>query len=283
MSWIEFLDGNIDVSEVPSSEIEAAAEAFGDEGYQPLLAGYYYGVNVDARDLRSRKLRVAVNRAIDREEIAESIYKGTMRPARGIVPRGMPGFGFDACGRLCDHDRSAARRLVRAVPKKQRSLRLEYTKGAPHDKVARAVKRDLVAVGLKVKVEAYGFERYLKLLRAGKQSLYRLGWIAEYPSPDVFLTALFGSKSPDNHSGFGSKRVDAMLARARGAKTEAKQISAYRKAERSILEAVPIAPIGSFESHWAAREGVEGLSFDVMGGFDAGDARIGAPAGEEEE
>jgi len=276
VSWLQFLDGEVDVAEVPSSEIESAGEEFGEEGFQPLLAGYYYGVNLDSPNFSDRKLRLAVNRAIDREVIADAIYKGTMDAPRGIVPKGMPGFGSDICGSLCDHSPSSARRLIKKLPKRERTVIIDFTKGDPHGAVARSVQEDLKAVGLTVKVQGHGFNKYLELLRSGDSSLYRLGWIAEYPSPDVFLTPLFDSGSPDNHSSFASKQVDDLLGRARKAGTEAKQVGLYRRAERAILADIPIVPIGSFNSFWAARPEVQGLRFDVMGGFDAAAASIEA-------
>ncbi len=276
VSWLQFLDDEIDVAEVPSSEIESAGEEFGEEGFQPLLAGYYYGVNLDSPNFSDRRLRLAVNRAIDREVIAEGIYKGTMDAPRGIVPKGMPGFSSDICGSLCDHSPSSARRLIKKLPKRERTVSIDFTKGDPHDTIARSVQKDLKAVGLTAKVQGHGFNKFLELLRSGDSSLYRLGWIAEYPSPDVFLTPLFGSRSPDNHSSFASRRVDDLLDRARKAETEAKQVGLYRRAERAILADIPIVPIGSFNSFWAARPQVEGLRFDVMGGFDAGAASIDA-------
>jgi ABC-type transport system substrate-binding protein len=43
----------------------------------------------------------------------------------------------------------------------------------------------------------------------------------------------------------------------------------YIEAEKAILKKIPIVPIGSFVSHWAAQKNVAGIGFDVTGGFDA--------------
>ena len=283
VSWLQFLDDDIDVAEVPSSEVESAGEEFGDDGFQPLLAAYYFGINLDSKGFSDRGLRLAVNRAIDREAIADDIYKGTMAPPRGIVPEGMPGFGADICKATCEYSPSSARRSIKKLPKGDRTVTIDFTKGDPHGAVARSIQKDLKAVGLDVKIQGHGFNKYLELLRAEKSSLYRLGWIAEYPSPDVFLSPLFGSGSPDNHSSFASKKVDDLLDRARRAGTELKQLFLYRRAEKEILKEVPIVPIGTFASFWAARPEVSGLRFDVMGGFDAAAASIDVPGEDDEE
>ena len=273
-SWLQFVAGDFDVAEVPAGQIQAAEEAFGDRGYRPFLAGYYFGLNVKADSLKNKKVREAISRAIDREYIAKSIYKETMGAPRGIVPAGMPGFEDDVCGDLCVYSEEAARRMVSGVPPKKREITLEYTVGPPHNQVARAVKDNLEDAGFDVKVKAYPFDKYLRRLRAGDQEMYRLGWIAEYPVADVFLSSLFGSDSPDNHSGFSSKKIDKLLQKAHKEPDDEKRIELYRKAEKKIMAEVPIVPIGTFVTHWAAQETVENVFFDVMGGFDAVAVRL---------
>lgn len=273
-SWIPFLQGDIDIAEVPAGQLEAAAEEFGDDGFHPFLAGYYYGLNVDSKQVGNPRVRRAISFAIDREAIAENIYKGTLQPARGIVPLGMPGFFENVCVELCDYEPRRAKRIVDRLPRGARSVTLEFNRGSPHHAVARAMRRDLGAAGFRVKLKSYRFSKYLKLLRDGDQSAYRLGWISEYPSPDVFLWSLFHSSSPDNHSGFASKKVDRVLDNARAESSENKRTQLYIKAEKLILERLPIVPVGSFVTHWVAQKDVVDLNFDIMGGFDAIDVSL---------
>ena len=279
-SWLLFRDGELDVAEVPAGQIEDAEQAYGDQGFKPFLASYYYGFNLRSKALKSVNLRKAINRAIDREAITSTIYKETMVPPRGIVPDGMPGFQENICAVLCRYTPSVASTLIEDLKPKDRRLTLEYTKGEPHDDVARLVKQDLEEVGLKVRVRAFPFSKYLKRLRDGAQGVYRLGWIAEYPVPDVFLSSLFGSDSTDNHFGFSSPKVDRLLREAHAEPSDGRRVQLYIEAEKAILKEVPIAPIGSFVTHWAAQPRVRDLNFDVMGGFDAVNVFLEAEASE---
>jgi ABC-type transport system substrate-binding protein len=192
-----------------------------------------------------------------------------MAPPRGIIPSGMPGFEDNLCASLCTYQPARARRLVKRLPKDGRNLRLDYTAGSPHSKVAHAVKRDLQRAGFRVSIKGYPFRRYLGRLTAGRGGVYRLGWIAEYPAPDVFLTSLFDSASPDNHSGFESDKVDTLLDRARRRADPERRLELYRKVEKAIMRQMPVVPIGTFVTHWAAQPHVTGIEFDAMGGFDA--------------
>lgn len=254
---------------MPAGQIEDAEQTYGDEGFKPLLASYFYGFNLRSEGLRTIKLRKAINRAIDREEITSTIYNGTMTAPRGIVPAGMPGFQENICAVLCRYRPSVAEDLIADLKPKARKVTLEFTRGDPHDEVARMIRDDLGAVGLTVRVRAFPFSKYLRRLRDGEQAIYRLGWIAEYPVADVFLSSLFRTDSSDNHSGFSSPKVDALLREAHSEPSDGRRVQLYIEAEKAILKEVPVVPIGSFVTHWATQGRVRDLHFDVMGGFDA--------------
>ena len=268
-SWLSFDRGDIDVAEVPVGQFSYAANKYGDQGYRPFLAGYNYGLNMSSGVLRRARARRAINLAINREAIAQDIYRGSMVPPRGIIPSGMPGFESDLCSSLCSYEPGEARKLVNGLPEGDRTLKINYTEGSPHHQVARAVKRDLQKAGFRVSIKGYQFARFLQRLTSGRGGVYRLGWIGEYPAPDVFLSSLFDSASPDNHSGFDSAKVDSLLDRAHRQPDSERRLELYRKAESEIMKRTPVVPIGTFMSHWAAQSNVTGIHFDVLGGFDA--------------
>ena len=276
-SWLPFIQGDIDIAEVPAGEIEAARTAFGEQGFRPFLATYSFGLNLASPRTNDIRMRRAINAAIDRQAIIDTVYHGAMAPPRGIVPAGMPGFQENICAGLCEHNPQRARTLVRKLPRKDRSVLVEFSGGRPHPVVARMVRGDLRAAGLDVRVKSYPFGRYLKRLRTKDHAMYRLGWIAEYPGPDAYLTPLFSSNSPDNHSGFDSSEVDRLLNKARATRSVGRRVRLYIEAEKKIMDAVPIAPIGSFLTHWAAQSRVQGFVFDQMGGFDALGVSLATP------
>lgn len=274
-SWVPFTNDQIDITEVPTTRIDQAREEYGERGFVPLLVGSYYGFNLESDELTSKRKRRAINLAIDRESLAENIFAGTLQPPRGIVPVGMPGFSADVCGELCEFDLQAARGLVRELPTRRRSVTLEYTREQPQLRVAKRVRGYLRDAGLDVRLRPYPFNKYLQHLSDGDHSMYRLGWIAEYPDPDVFLSALFDSESPDNHTGFGSKRVDSLLAKAQRETDEEARLELYGRVEQLVLEQVPLVPLGSFRMFWSAAPDVRGVEFDALGGFDAAPITLG--------
>ena len=268
-SWVDFVKGDLHVAEVPAGQVEDAAERYGDDHFVPFLKSEYLGLNVDSPALGDVNMRKAINFAIDRARIAGTVFKGTLQEPRGIVPAGLPGFQENLCLELCSYSPERARSLAGKVPKKKRAVTLSFTSGGPAAKMARLAARDLKAAGVKVKTKGYAFPAFLRLLQAKDQEVYRLGWFAEFPTPDVFLDPLFRSSSSDNHSGFASAKIDGLLADAHRAPDAGKRLALYVQVEKEIMRSVPVVPIGSFVSRWAVRPEVQGIGFDVMGGFDA--------------
>jgi ABC-type oligopeptide transport system substrate-binding subunit len=82
---------------------------------------------------------------------------------------------------------------------------------------------------------------------------------------------LFDSASPDNHAAYSSQRIDALLNEAHAERSDGRRLQLYAQAEKAILRDLPVVPIGTFTTHWAAKHSVRGIKFDVMGGFDAAD------------
>ena len=271
-SWVDFVKGDIHVAEVPAGQTEDAAERFGDDNFKAFLKGEYIGLNLST--LRDEDLRKAISFGVDRQHIAQTVFKGRLEPARGIVPAGMAGFQENVCLDLCTYSASKARKFARKVPKKERVVTLTFTKGEPIDRLVKIVSRDLEAIGLEVKTTGLAFSPFLDRLRSGKHEAYRLGWIAEFPTPDAFLDPLFRSTSPDNHGAFSSGRIDALLSQAHRASSGGKRLSLYLEAEKQILRDYAIVPVGSFVSQWAVQPNVENIAFDVMGGFDAAEVDL---------
>jgi oligopeptide transport system substrate-binding protein len=151
---------------------------------------------------------------------------------------------------------------------------IDYTKGQPTEEMVAAVKSDLSEIGLQVKTKGHAFPAFLRLLQGESQETYRLGWFAEFPTPDTFLDPLFRSTSSDNHSGFDSSKVDSLIAQAHRSPSSGKREALYIEIEKQVLRSFPVVPIGSFLSHWAVQPEVQNIAFDVMGGFDAAEVDL---------
>jgi ABC-type transport system substrate-binding protein len=269
-AYAAFQSKAVDVAPVPPARADDAAKSFGRQGMTPYIGLVFYGLNVKSPDLADPRFRQAITLAIDRKEIVDNVYQGSVGLATGIVADGVPKRNPDACGDRCRHDPDRARALLaQAFPDgKIPEVTIDHDDDATQAAVAQVIKTDLDTVGIPTVLRPHPFADYGKFLVSGQQELFRLGWIADSPSPDGFLTPLFQSSSPDNLTGLSSPEIDQTLAAARAEADPAKRQALYLKAEQLVLDQYVVVPVAQLESRMVASSRVKGFALDPVGTFD---------------
>lgn len=271
-AYAAFESGRLDWARVPPDEVAAAAARWGREAFRPYVAEVFYGFNRRSPRLADVRFREAVARAIDRRAVVTAVYQGTVSPADGVMLEGLPGFRPGACGR-CAHDPALARRLLaEAFPAAGGGipgLTLDYDADPAQEALARAVQANLAEVGIQLTLRPNDPDAYDDRLVSGDTELFRLGWIAAYPSPEAVLSPLFRSGSPDNLTGYADPEVDGLLAAARAEADPASRMARYQEVERAIMEDVPVVPLAQLQLHAVVSRRVRGLVATSMGSFDA--------------
>ena len=209
-AYREFQAGNLDFTQIPDGQIEAAKTSYGvsADGYtvQPgkgVLLGaetaiYFLSLDNAKAPLDNPNLRKAITLAINRDAINQTVYEGTRVVATGMVPPGIPGY-VETSGRTpSTMSRQPSRRsstpgirTARVCP----TLTINYNVGAGHDKVMELVASDLKAIGINTKSETLEGAQHWDLLRTNKYDIGRDGWVADYPIADNFTYPFFASTS----------------------------------------------------------------------------------------
>ena len=160
----------------------------------PLLAVDYILLNTNRPLFHDRRIRQAVNYAIDRRTLARIGFFGAReKPTDQYLPPGMPGFKDTHVYPLTP-DVAAARRLTGG----KRRVGVLYTcNESPCDAIAQIAKTNLAAIGIDVQIKAFPLnELFTRLGRPGEPfdlALGGVGWLADYPDPDDFLNFAIGS------------------------------------------------------------------------------------------
>ena len=269
-AYAAFEDGTVDVSPVPPARANDAARLFGRRGMSPYIGLVFYGMNLKSPDLADPRLREAINLAIDSQEIVDDVYQGAAAAATGLVADGVPRRDGDACGDRCRHDPDRARALLaEAFPTGDiPEVAIDHDDDPTQAALAAVIKTELDTVGIPAVLRPHPFADYGKFLVSGQQELFRLGWIADYPSPDGFLTPLFSSTSPDNLTGLASPEIDEKLATARAEADPEKRLALYLQAEQLVLDQYVVVPVAQLESRMVASSRVKGWDLDGLGTFD---------------
>ena len=265
-----FQEGSIDVAPVPPARADDAARTFGRQGMSPYNGLVFYGMNVKSPDLADPRFRQAISLAIDRQQIVDEVYQGSVALATGLVADGVPRRDGDACRDRCRHDPDRARQLlVEAFPAGSiPEVAIDHDDDPTQAAVAAMIKTELDTVGIPSVLRPHPFADYGQFLVSGQQELFRLGWIADYPSADGFLTPLFSSSSPDNLTGLASPEIDQKLAAARAEADPEKRLALYLEAEQLVLDQYVVVPVAQLESRMVASSRVKGFDLDAIGTFD---------------
>jgi ABC-type oligopeptide transport system substrate-binding subunit len=189
-----------------------------------------------------------------------------------VLGDGVPGHQDDPCGDECEHDPELARELVAELKSEgitPGDVQLDFDEDVTQEAVAKSIQANLQAVGISATLRPKPLKEHQDFSVSGQQELFRLGWIAAYPSPDAFVTPLFLTGSRSNLTGFTSPEVDALLRAARANPDADQRVDQYRQAERLIMAQVPIVPIAQFQVQAVRSERVHGLVPTSFGTFDA--------------
>jgi peptide/nickel transport system substrate-binding protein len=183
-----------------------------------------YGAKTPQADTaKALAVRQAVADLIDRQQIADQVYKGTYTPLYSFVADGLTGANQALKGLYGDGNggpdaNKAAQRLQAAGVQTPVQLSLQYTTDhygpSSGDEYAR-IKSQLEATGLfQVNLQSTEYTQYSKDRVADVYPAYQLGWFPDFSDADNYLTPFFlntaGTQSfLANH--YDNPRVDQLI------------------------------------------------------------------------
>ncbi len=186
----------------------------------PGLRVVHLAFRVDAAPFSDRRLREAVDLAIDREELIRRVLRGQALPASQLVTAAVA--GYNPALRPVRPDRDRARQLVaQAGPRGG----LRVTLDGPRDwyvedaAIMAEVARQLATVGIRVEVNALPKRDWIPRLQSGRSRFYLYGWACETRDAGDALDALIHSPTPEglglnNYQGVSDAVLDGLIDQA---------------------------------------------------------------------
>ena len=155
----------------------------------------YMALNMaNVKPFRNRKVRRAMNYAIDTKAIVETIFKGIAERASQPIPSNLMGYNDDLSP--YPHDPEKAKRLMKeagygdgfsfelAVFKNPR------TYNPSPQQAAQTVRSNLGEVGVDVSINKQSWNPFLDYTSSGKHDACFLGWMTDNADPDNFYYTL---------------------------------------------------------------------------------------------
>lgn len=244
VAWEEFKKGNIDLMrDVPERQVGEARKMLGDNFlYLPQPGIYYFGFNMNKEPFKgNKKLRQAMNYAIDRERMNNLVMEGLFTPATGVMPPSMPGFNKNLKGYTYNPEK-AKQLMAEAGYPNGLKVTMQVNQSARNKAVAEAAQAQLAELGIDMEIKLVDWGVHLDMLDRGECDMYRMGWVVDYLDPDNFLFVNLSSRNPGikgNYSFYKNAEVDRLLDEARVITDQKKRIEMYQKAEEIIVDEAP--------------------------------------------
>jgi len=243
---MEFETGHLDVLLIPSSEYQryTTDPVWRDMVYgRPGLNTYYLGLNCTRPPFSDIRLRKAVNFAIDRQHILNTVFEKRGVPATGPIPpglwknrtwsRALQGYGYDP---------KKAKDLIREAGAEGKTIKIYITADPEVLDIVEVIQGYLADVGLKAEIIQLDWSALKQAVNEGEPDAFWLSWWADYPDPENFLFPLFHSASVGsggNRTRCIDPELDQLIESAQGTMDEKIRYRLYRQAETRIIQNAP--------------------------------------------
>lgn len=225
-------------------------------------------LNMREAPFADRRMRLAVNHAIDKRALVENVLQGTATVAAGPVPEAF-GWAHDPTLEPYPYDPGKARDLIAEAGYAGEEIVFAVTQGGSGmlDPVAMAtaIQADLAAVGLDVAIETFEWNTYLARVNRGLEgqaAMAEMAWMTNDPDTLPYLalrSAAWPEEGGFNSGYYANPEVDRLIEAARRSTDRTERARLYRRIQRIVHEDAPWAVIASWKQNAVTRAAVEGF------------------------
>lgn len=262
----EFKKGNLDmVYRLPAehvAEILESVNAGGNNEYSayelqqtPEMATQFYTFNNRGKVFSNKHLRKAISFAIDKQKIFDLVLnrEGFAPGHKGIIPPAFKKYPVDSV-RGYSFNLDSARHYLRKAgypegkgfPKVTLELNSD---GERNSNVANEVVRQLKEhLNINIEMKVMPFSQLVENIINGKSEFYRVGWLADFPNPENFLSLFYGKDVPSNpeeksfpnFARYINPKYDMLYEKALASNDAHQASKHFFQAEQVLMEDAPI-------------------------------------------
>jgi len=254
-------------SSVPSDKIPSYLETQNSSmRISPYLGTYFYRINTNVPHLQSKLVRRALALTIDREAITKNILKGGQIPAYAFTPPGTMGYYPESNLRF---DPETARQLLAEAGylngKDFPATEILYNTNESHRKIAVAIQQMWKKhLNIDIKLLNQEWKVYLDSESIGNYEISRAGWIGDYVDPNNFLD-MFLCNGGNNRTGWCNAEYDYLIGDiAPTAKTHAERLAVFGRAEKLLMDELPVIPIYTYTSISLVNQAVKNYPSNIL-------------------
>ncbi|WP_432712147.1 ABC transporter substrate-binding protein [Pedobacter sp.] len=219
------------------------------------LCTEYLGILVDTSKtivqnspLRFKKVRQAINYAIDKKKLIKYLRNSIGSPATaGFVPAGMPGFDSTIVKGYHYNPKKAMALLEEAgYPDGKGMPMITLSASTTSRDLIEFIQGELHEIGIRVKVDVNPSASLRDLMSKNEVTFFRGSWIADYPDAENYLSVFYSKNRVPfgpNYTGYFNDAFDKLFEQSYYEIDDEKRYDLYHKMDNMVLEHASIVPV----------------------------------------
>ncbi len=247
-----FRAGELDITNsIPSQKIDwLKAHMPGALHMAPYILTHYLQFNLTRKPFDDLRVRTALSLAIDREIVANRVMRAGEKPAYSYIPPNLPDYPGKAELRFRTMPMAARVAQARNLLKQAgftsvNPLTFEYSFQNQSDArlMAVAFQEMWKDIGVQARLSPAESQVHYNSLRRQDFDVAWSGWIADYRDPKNYLFIWQSSAGDMNVGRYQSKLFDSLVEKSDSERDARARAEILQRAEQTLLDDVPLAPI----------------------------------------
>ena len=245
----------------------------------PYLNTEYIGFQLDStsltgvqaaqgRILRDRRVRQALNYAIDKPEMLAYVLNHVGRPGlSGFVPAALPSFSQKAVPGYSYQPEKARALLKAAGYGAGRPLRLRLSTVQERKEVCEYLQKKWAEIGAQVQIDINQSAAQQEIVDNGRTAFFTKSWLGDYPDAENYLSLFYSpnfAPAGPNKTHFKSAEYDRLYELARREQDGQKRFELYQAMDRVVVRESPVVALYYDEVVRLTQNNVRGLGANPM-------------------
>jgi dipeptide transport system substrate-binding protein len=207
----------------------------------------YLAFNTTKKPFDDKRVRQAINMAINKKAIIDAVYLSAGVPAKNPIPPTLWSYNDDVKDYPYDPEKAkkllADAGLANGFETDLWAMPVQRPYNPNAKRIGELMQADLAKVGIKAEIKSFEWGEYRKRAQNGEHQMAQLGWTGDNGDPDNFMHVLLGCDGAkvggSNIAKWCFKPFDDLLMQAEHINDHAKREALYKQAQVIFKEEAP--------------------------------------------
>ncbi|MDX1737844.1 MAG: ABC transporter substrate-binding protein, partial [Alphaproteobacteria bacterium] len=205
----------------------------------------YLAFNTEKKPFDNKKVRQALNMAVNKQAILDVVFKGAGAIAKNPIPPTI--WSYNDSIKDYDYNPEMAKKMleeagVSGLKTNIWAMPVQRPYNPNARRMAELIQADWAKVGVEAEIVTFEWGEYLKRSKAGEHDTVLLGWTGDNGDPDNFLFVLLGCEAANqggNSALWCNEEFDTLLRDAKKIADQGERAKLYAKAQEIFKEEAP--------------------------------------------